>query len=184
LLLQDVLGWSAADTAQLLEASPASVYSALRRARATLARRFPTGRPAVLPWPNDRQRALLQRYVAAWERADLDGFVALLRADAVLSMPPRREWYRGREAIRVLLAWVWGKDGPGRLVWTAANGQPAFAHCGHGSRGGEQPLHAIQVLTLDDDVAVAKLTFFLDRRLFVRFRVPAAIAAATPATPP
>jgi RNA polymerase sigma-70 factor (ECF subfamily) len=68
-------------------------------------------------------------------------------------------------------------------VRTAANGQPAFAQYGHGPRSGEQPLHMVQVLTLDDG-AIAKLTFFLDRRLFARFSLPAAIAAATPATPP
>jgi RNA polymerase sigma-70 factor, ECF subfamily len=96
LLLRDVLGWSAIEAAGLLDASVASVNSALQRARVTLAKRFPNGRPAASPVPDDQQRALLERYVRAWEGADLDGFVALLKEDAVLSMPPYRQWYLGR----------------------------------------------------------------------------------------
>src|SRR5262249_33828871 len=129
LLLRDVLGWSAAETAALLDASVPSVNSALQRARATLASRFPTGRPSAQPAPDDRQPAVLDRYVRAWEVADLDGFVALLKEDAVLNMPPWREWYLGREAIRAFFAWVWRPpdEMPVRLVPTAANRQPAFA---------------------------------------------------------
>jgi RNA polymerase sigma-70 factor (ECF subfamily) len=91
LLLRDVLGWSAAGTARLLDTSVMSVNSALQRARATLEKRLPAGRPSAPPAPNDRQRALLDRYVRAWESADVDGFVALLREDATVSMPPWRE---------------------------------------------------------------------------------------------
>jgi len=91
LLLRDVLGWSAGETASLLDTSVAAANSALQRARATLEQRFPSGQPTTQPAPDDRQRALLERYVRAWEDADLDGFVALLRDDAVLSMPPWRQ---------------------------------------------------------------------------------------------
>jgi RNA polymerase sigma-70 factor (ECF subfamily) len=179
-LLRDVLGWSATETAQLLDASAAAVNSALQRARATLARRS-GDRTVAARAPDARQEVLLERYVEAWEGGDLDAFVSLLREDAVLSMPPVPEWYCGRDAIRSFLAWVWGEAGPGRLVRTAANGQPAFAHYGHCPRGEEQPLHAIQVLTPRDGT-IAKLTFFLDRPLFAQFSLPAAIAAATQAT--
>jgi RNA polymerase sigma-70 factor (ECF subfamily) len=129
LLLHDVLGWSATETARLLDASVASVNSTLQRARATLEKQFPAGRPSAPPAPDDRQRELLERYVRAWESADLDSFVALLREDAVLSMPPWRQWYHGRAAIRAFFAWAWRTacDGPFRLVPTAANRQPAFA---------------------------------------------------------
>ncbi len=99
LLLRDVLGWSAAETASQLDASVASVNSALQRARATLGRLFPSGRPdAAAPIPDDRQRDLIQRYVRAWEDADLHRFVALLSEDAVLSM--RRSGSGTRDATR------------------------------------------------------------------------------------
>ena len=78
-----------------------------------MAKRFPSGQPSAQPAPDDRQRALLERYVRAWEGADVDGFVALLRDDAILSMPHWRQWYLGREAIRAFMAWVWGSAGYG-----------------------------------------------------------------------
>src|SRR5438309_1471114 len=83
--LHDVLGWTASETAALLDVSVALVNSALQRARTTLAKGFPTGRPSGNPAPDDRQRALLERYVQAWEGADLDAFAALLKEDAILS---------------------------------------------------------------------------------------------------
>jgi RNA polymerase sigma-70 factor, ECF subfamily len=175
LLLRDVLGWTATETAALLDASVASVNSALQRARATLAKGFPTGRPSTNPAPDDRQRALLERYVRAWEGADLDGFVALLREDAILSMPPWRQWYLGREAIRAFFAWAWDWELPGcrrfRLVPIAANRQPAFALY-RGSRDDpEYRAHGIELLTLQDD-AIAVLTVFRDPRLFAAFGLP------------
>src|SRR6266700_6103621 len=182
LLLHDVLRWSAAETAGLLDASVASVNSALQRARATLEKRFPTGRPSAQPAPDDRQRALLDRYVRAWEGADLDGFVALLREDAVLSMPPWGQWYAGREAIRAFAAWAWDRHGPEparfRLVPTAANRQPAFGLYVRGAEGVELRAHTIQVLTLQDD-AIGALVYFRDVRLFDAF----GLAAVLPGSP-
>jgi RNA polymerase sigma-70 factor (ECF subfamily) len=176
LLLRDVLGWSASETARLLDASVASVNSALQRARATLEKQYPAGRPSVQPAPDDRQRALLERYVRAWEGADLDGFVALLLEDAVMSMPPWKQWYRGREAIRAFFAWAWRVDGHGpfRLVPTAANRQPALAMYRRGPEGPEGPegqAFAIVVLTLQDD-AIAAVTTFVEPRLFAAFGLP------------
>jgi RNA polymerase sigma-70 factor (ECF subfamily) len=186
LLLRDVLGWSAAETAALLDVSTTSVNSALQRARATLARRFPGGRPAAQPAPDERQRALLERYVHAWEGADLDGFVALLREDAVLSMPPYRQWYRGRAAIRTFFSWTWPRvgDGPSHLVPTAANRQPAFAHYLRNPDWQEWRAHAIWLPTLQDD-AIAVLTGFIDPRLFAAFGLPMALSfpGATPPAP-
>jgi RNA polymerase sigma-70 factor, ECF subfamily len=161
LLLRDVLGWSAAESGQLLDASTASVNSALQRARGTLARR---GVGPDAPPPEDGGRDLLDRYVRAWETDDLDGLVALLREDAVLSMPPWPQWYAGRAAIARFLAWV-RRAGPFRLVPIGANRQPAFAvyTAGHP--------HAIQVLTVRGG-AVAAITTFRDARLFDGFRLP------------
>ena len=94
LLLADVLGWSALEVAAVLDRSVASVNSALQRARATLATLDPAAPPR--PLSDDARRSLLERYVQAWESADLDRFVALLKEDATYSMPPWREWYRGK----------------------------------------------------------------------------------------
>ena len=103
LILRDVLGWSAKDTASLLEASVASVNSALQRARATLRDRLPERRTEWAPasGPSDEERELLRRYVEAHERADVDALAELLREDARLTMPPHPTWYEGREAILI-----------------------------------------------------------------------------------
>jgi RNA polymerase sigma-70 factor (ECF subfamily) len=177
LLLRDVLGWTAPETAGLLDASVASVNSALQRARATIEQRTPSDRPSVQPAPDDRQRALLDRYVRAWEGADLDTFVALLREDAVLNMPPWPQWYRGRAAIRSMFAWAWqAAGGPLRLVPTAANRQPAFALYHADPDGTTLRAHGIWLLTLDGE-AIAALTGFLDPRLFAAFGLPPVLPA-------
>jgi RNA polymerase sigma-70 factor (ECF subfamily) len=187
LLLRDVLGWSAAETAGLLATTVASANSALQRARATLGKQFPTGQPDALPSlpaPDDQQRTLLDRYVRAWEDADLDEFVALLRDDATISMPPWPHWYRGREAIRKLLEWVWRPNTDGnrppatRLLPTAANGQPAFVLYRRGAEGGEWRAHTLQLLTLHDG-AVAAIVAFRDPRFVVAFGFPEILPAAS-----
>ena len=187
LLLRDVLGWSAAETAVLLDTSVASANSALQRARTTLGKQFPTGQPNTapsLPMPDDQQRTLLDRYVRAWEDADLDGFVALLRDDATISMPPWPHWYRGREAIGKLLEWVWRPrtdstcPPPSLLLPTAANGQPAFAVYRRDTEGDEWRAHTLQVLTLHDG-AVAAITAFRDPRFVVAFGFPEALPPET-----
>jgi RNA polymerase sigma-70 factor (ECF subfamily) len=174
LLLCDVMGWSANETARLVEASAASVNSALQRARATLAKRFPSGRPEFQPAPDDRQRGLLDRYMRAWEGSDLDKFVALLREDAVYSMPPWRDWYRGREAIRAFFGWAWRSYGGFRLIPTSANLQPAFAVYSRAKTGSEWRAHSIQLLALQDD-SVAALTVFKDPKLFDPFALRAVL---------
>ena len=173
LLLHDVMGWSATETARLLDASVASVNSALQRARATLGKRFPTGRPSAQPAPDNRQRALLERYVRAWEGADFDAFAALLREDAALNMPPWRQWYLGREAIRGFFGWAWRTKGYGgfRLVPIAANRQPGFAMYSRGRKGPEWRAHSIHLLTLQDE-SIAAMTLFVGPQLFGAFSLP------------
>jgi RNA polymerase sigma-70 factor (ECF subfamily) len=173
LLLRDVLGWSAAETGRLLYTSVASVNSALQRAHAALEKRLPAGPLVARPLPDDRQRALLERYVRTWENADLDGFVALLLEDAVFSMPPRQEWYRGRQAIRVFFDWAWKWYGGFRLVPTAANRQPAFALYSRNQKALDWHPHSIHVLTLQDD-AIAALTMFQAPEVFAAFGFPGA----------
>ena len=171
LLLRDVLGSSAAEAAQLLEMSTASINSALQRARATLGARSDSRRPRVPD--DDAQRALLDRYVKTWEALDLDGLIALLKADAILSMPPFREWFAGREAIRSFLEYAWTTRGYAgfRLVPTGANGQPAFALYSRTHDSAEFQAHSLQVLTLRDG-KIEVLTNFRNAQLFAAFGFP------------
>jgi RNA polymerase sigma-70 factor (ECF subfamily) len=176
LILRDVLGWSASDTASLLDATVASVNSALQRARGTLRQRLGErsdwARPPQLP---EEERDLLRRYIEAHERADVAGLAALLRDDAQLTMPPHPTWYEGREAI--LLASAQGFDpefGHLRSLVTAANRQPAAAH--YLRRPGEsehRPL-AIDVLRIED-AAIAEITSFVSAGLFEAFGLPPAL---------
>jgi RNA polymerase sigma-70 factor (ECF subfamily) len=132
LIARDVLGWSAAETAALLDLSVAAVNSALQRARATLKQHLP---PRRLEWapgadPSQEERALLQRYVDATERGDAAAMVQLMREDAFFAMPPEAEWFVGNEAI--VEAWVkggFGSDSFGHLrcLLTRVNNQPAVA---------------------------------------------------------
>jgi RNA polymerase sigma-70 factor (ECF subfamily) len=120
---------------------------------------------------------LLDRYVRAWEGADLDDFAALLRDDAVFSMPPWPQWYRGRHAIRDFFTWSWRETGGRfRLVVTAANRQPTFALYCRDPDGIDYQPHGIWLLTLDAD-AIAGLTAFFDPRLFAAFGLPPALPA-------
>ncbi|MEU4781457.1 sigma-70 family RNA polymerase sigma factor [Micromonospora sp. NPDC023633] len=132
LILRDVLGWPAADTAALLDGTVAAVNSALQRARATLRQRLPERRTEwrAATDPSAEERAVLQRYVAATESADLTALAALLREDARFTMPPKPTWYEGRDAI--IECWAPALVGP--TAWkdwchvpTRANRQPAVA---------------------------------------------------------
>ena len=185
LILCDVLGWAAAEAATLLGGSTASINSALQRARETLARRYPDGRPAQAPRPDAAQQTLLDRYVRAWEGLDLDGFVSVLKEDATYTMPPLPQWYAGRDAIRAFFGWAWKSYGGFRLVPTAANRQPAFAVY---SRSGTEAssdatwaAHSIQVLALEQN-AISRLTLFVKPtgpQLFAAFGLPLVLPDGT-----
>jgi RNA polymerase sigma-70 factor (ECF subfamily) len=164
LIARDVLGWSAAESASLLDLSVAAVNSALQRARATLKQHLPRRR---LDWgpesdPSEEENALLRRYIDATDRGDPKAMIELLREDAFCAMPPAPEWYVGREAI--VEAWVeggFGDDSWGHLrcVRTHANKQPAVA-C-YVKRAGDseyRPL-ALDVLRIEEG-AVAEITVF------------------------
>jgi RNA polymerase sigma-70 factor, ECF subfamily len=175
LLLMDVLGWSAADVAECLDTSVAAVNSALQRARATLAARDATQAGEPLP---EARAALLDRYVDAFHRYDVDGLVALLREDATLSMPPYTLWLRGPEAIR---AWLLGR-GIGcqgsRLVPTSACGSPAFGQYRPGGPEGGHLPWALIVLELSGDRIAAWNSFLDTESLFPLFGLPAQLSAS------
>jgi RNA polymerase sigma-70 factor, ECF subfamily len=174
LILRDVLGWSANETASLLEASVASVNSALQRARATLRERLPAQRAdwARSSEQTEEERELLRRYVDAHERADADALAELLLEDARLTMPPHPTWYAGREAI--LIAARQGFD-PGfghiRTLVTGANGQPAAAHYLRAPGEAEYRPLAIDVLRVEGG-SVAEISSFVFPGLFAAFGLP------------
>jgi RNA polymerase sigma-70 factor (ECF subfamily) len=170
LILCDVLRWQAAEAAELLDTTVASINSALQRARATLAAAGDAN-PSPTPLTPD-DHALLERYVRAFETYDLDALTELIREDATQSMPPYDLWLRGRDDI---FTWWWG---PGigckgsRVVPAGrANGTAAFGQYKPSEDGGYAPW-ALQVIELDGG-RVAELTFFLDtERLFPLFGLP------------
>jgi RNA polymerase sigma-70 factor (ECF subfamily) len=170
LILREVLRWKAEEVADLLETSVASVNSALQRARATLEATNITGDEPAAPM-DDEQRALLARYVDAFERYDIESLTSLLHEDATQSMPPFALWLSGRDDI---FDWWFG---PGiacrnsRLVPTTANGLPAFGQYKPDGQGGYAPW-ALQVIRMSGD-RIAEMTFFLDTaNLFPLFGLP------------
>ena len=176
LILRDVLGWSAKETASLIEASVASVNSALQRARATLQDRVPKERTEWAPSTglSEDERELLRRYVDAHERADAHGLAALLREDARLTMPPHPTWYAGREAIVTAARKGFDPEfGRLRSVVVGANTQPAVAH--YLQRPGESEYRALafDVLRIEDR-RIAEIASFAFPGLFSAFGLPPA----------
>jgi RNA polymerase sigma-70 factor (ECF subfamily) len=179
LILRDVLAWRAAEVAELLGTTTAAVKSALQRARARLEEAAPVEDQVVEPAGAD-QRALLDRYMAAFEAADIAGLLQLLREDAQWEMPPLPAWFAGPQAIgRFLASQLFGAPRAWRMVPTRANGQPAFAAYLRGPDGSYHA-HAIQVLTVTA-AGIARVVAFLDPSLFVLFDLPATHDAAAPA---
>lgn len=177
LILRDVLDFSARETAAILEASVASVNSALQRARATLERRLPPearSKEDAGPLASN-EASLLARFVRAWDEADVDALVALLREDAILTMPPTPSWYAGRKAIAAFFSTVFAGELGGRLrlAPTRANGQPAFAVYRRDAQGEVHRAFALKVLTLRGGEITA-ITGFGDPALFRLFGLPAA----------
>jgi len=172
LLLMDVLGFSAAEAAETLDTSVASVNSALQRARAGIS----DPSPNVSLDLTDSQKQMLNRYVAAFERYDIDALTALLREDATLSMPPYSLWFQGPEAIRNWMLGMGCGCRGSRLVPAAACGSPAFAQYRPNPEGGHRAW-ALIVLELTKD-RIAAVNSFLDvENLFPRFDFPLLLSA-------
>jgi RNA polymerase sigma-70 factor (ECF subfamily) len=168
LILCEVLRWQASEAAELLETSVASINSALQRARATLAA-ADVETPAEL---DAEARALLERYVAAFEAYDIDRLTALVHEDAVMSMPPYSLWLRGRDDVFTFFYGPGiGCKGSKLVPTTAANGLPAWGQYKPSADGGYEPW-ALQVVRVTGD-RVGEMTFFLDTtRLFPLFGLP------------
>jgi RNA polymerase sigma-70 factor (ECF subfamily) len=167
LILRDVLRWRAAEVASLLETSADAVNSTLRRARAAVAA---VERDAAPSQPSAADRDLVDAYIDAFERHDVDALVALLRDDAFLEMPPFELWIQGPDDIR---RWLLAVDafGQERFTPVSANGSPAVAVYRPSTPGGQPTAFSIQVL---DNIAgrIGAIHVFLDPALFELFGLP------------
>jgi RNA polymerase sigma-70 factor (ECF subfamily) len=170
LILCEVMSWKAAEVAELLEMSVASVNSALQRARATLKTGdLDEGRASII---DDDKRDMLKRYVEAFERYDINLLTKVIREDAKQSMPPFDLWLQGREDM---FRWWFGAgigcQGSRVIAAGTANGSPAFGQYKPSASGGHEPW-ALQVLELTPS-GIGEITFFLDTaKLFPLFGLP------------
>jgi len=177
LILRDVLGFSAREVADALDTTPASVDSAMQRARATVERRLPerSQQATLRALGDERLTALVGGFVDAWERADVDALVAMLADEATISMPPIPTWFRGREAVTVFLRRILSPSRVRRLVPVPALGGLTFAQYWPSDVDPDRLVaHAILTVALDpaDPTRIGTLVAFLDAGLFPRFGLP------------
>jgi RNA polymerase sigma-70 factor (ECF subfamily) len=181
LILRDVLDWQADEVADALGQTIPSIKSALHRARVTLAKYHQTLRRENISAriKDEELHRQLDRYVKAWETADVDGLVALLKDDSTFSMPPIPSWYRGREIIGGLV----GKtifsgqvSGRWRLLSTRANGQPGFGLYKLNEETKGYDGYGVQVLTFDGN-QIADITTFRNPALLAHFQLPSTLTA-------
>jgi RNA polymerase sigma-70 factor (TIGR02960 family) len=174
LVLRDVLGFKAAEVADMLDTSEAAVKAALQRARGAIDERMPAGHREHAPLPSSpTERELVARFARAFEAGDVEGVVALLTDDAVGSMPPEPAEYHGREALAAFIADRFDKRGDRRtrLVATRANGQPAFACYFQDPHAPVAHAHGLIVLTLEGE-RIAGITRFIDNGVLPHFGMP------------
>ena len=177
LVLRDVLGFHAAEVAEMLESSEVSVNSALQRARAALETRLPADRERPPLTGSPRERELAARFAEAVQSGDVDGMVSLLTDDALLTMPPLPLEYQGHEAIAGFLSHREKARGtPLRVVPTRANTQPAFGCYTPDAQTGIASPAGLFVLTLEGGAAGA-MTWFADTALFEHFELPRTVRA-------
>jgi RNA polymerase sigma-70 factor, ECF subfamily len=177
LILRDVLGFSARETADVLDTTPVSVDSALQRAHKAVDERLPaqSQQAALRSLADEKLRSIVDRFMEAWERADVDAVAAMLAHDATFAMPPMPTWFRGRDAIAAFLARAPLADGRRwRVVPTRANGQLAFGHYLWSADSEAFVAHSISVLALRGE-EIADLTCFRDADAFARFGLPATL---------
>ncbi|HKA93386.1 MAG TPA: RNA polymerase subunit sigma-70, partial [Acidimicrobiia bacterium] len=166
LILREVLRWKASEVAELLDTTVVSVNSALQRARSTLAAADVAESEPLMP-EDDEQRALLARYVDAFERFDIESLVSLLHEDATMTMPPYELWLHGADDFRKWLLGAGSGCRGSRFVPIAANGSPGFAQW---RSGGSEPW-AIHVLRVSHG-RISGIDFFVDPELFPLFGLP------------
>jgi RNA polymerase sigma-70 factor (ECF subfamily) len=172
LILRDVLGWSARETSEIIGMSVIAGNSAVQRARATLKEHLSERRLdwARTPAAQEAEQELLQRYMGAWKRTDVDGLVALLKEDARLAMPPTSAWFQGRQAIADFLSRHPLAPGASRHIHvpTRANRQPAFAVFLQGEGEATPRPLGVEVLRIEDGL-IAEINIFLQPQLITAF---------------
>jgi len=171
LILRDVLQWRAGEVADLLDMSTTAVNSALQRARAQL----PVVPDDVAEPPEPERRALLDRYVTAFETADVNGLAVALAEDVSWEMPPIPTWFAGRDTVTAFLAGRQRMIGGLAAIPATANGQPAFAFYARDAEGGYRP-HALHVLT-PTTAGISRIVSFQDPKLFPLFGLPPAVSS-------
>ncbi len=179
LILRDVLDWPAAEVAELLGTTTTAVNSGLRRARAQLAQVLPAEDEITEPSGDAAARALIDRFAAAFENADLAALAEILREDVTLEMPPTPAWLAGRDAVLAFYADRALASGPGgfRLVPVDVNGEQGLATYSR-QPGGAYAFHAILVLTVAP-AGISRIVAFLDARLAGPFGLPAELPAGS-----
>jgi RNA polymerase sigma-70 factor (ECF subfamily) len=177
LILRDVLDWPAAEVAELLGSTTTAVNSGLRRARAQLAQALPAEDEITEPSGDAAAQAMIDRFAAAFENADLAALAEILREDVVLEMPPLPAWFAGRDSVLRFYAAKPLAAGPGAftMVSVDANGQQAFAVYRRQADGANL-FHAITILTVTA-TGISRIVTFLDARLAAPFGLPAGLPA-------
>ena len=176
LILRDVMDWPASDVAEVLGQTIPSVKSALYRARITMAQYQQThqAETVIMTIPDETMSKLLESYVQAWEAADVDGLVAILRDDCTFSMPPSPSWYQGRVEIGLLVSkTVFSGQARGRwrLLPTVANAQPGFGLYKLNESSGNFDRYGIQVITFAGS-EISDITTFRNPALIEVFGLP------------
>jgi RNA polymerase sigma-70 factor, ECF subfamily len=174
LILRDVLGFSGAEAAAALGTNPDAVYSALQRAHKTVQERLPaqTQQATLRSLGDDGLREIVQGYVDAWERHDVDALAAMLAEDAALTMPPIPTWFRGRDVIAAFLRTrPLADELRWRVIPTRANSQPAFVYYLWNDETQAFAAREVSVLTLDGG-RIREITFFRDAALVESFGLP------------
>ena len=184
LVLRDALGFSARETADALDTTVASANSALQRARVAVEERLPASsqQETLRSLGDERLREVVEGYLEAWERGDVEAIVAMLTEDVVVAMPPMATWFRGRGAAEVFLReWAFAKpwrdsgfeagERRVRLVPARASGQVAFGAYGWDDERRAHLPYALQILTFDG-AQIADITAFVTPGAFARFGLP------------
>jgi RNA polymerase sigma-70 factor (ECF subfamily) len=185
LILREVLGFSAREVAETLDTTTASVNSALQRARKTIDDQLPerSQQATLRSVGDDGIRELVERYVDAWERGDVDAVASMLAEDAAIAMPPMASWFRGPGVLVFLREWAFSGrlyDAEGnrrvRVIPVRASGQPAFGTYSWDPQRERYLPTVLQVLTLRGD-RIEEITGFVTPEIFARFGLPDALPA-------
>jgi RNA polymerase sigma-70 factor (ECF subfamily) len=174
LILRDVLGFSGEEVAVALETTPASVYSALQRAHKSVDARLPerSQQAALRALGDDALREVVDAFVGAWERGDVDAIAAMLTEEATIAMPPMATWYRGRDAVvGFLRRFPLTPDRRWRVVPVGANGQVAFAFYRWDDDARAFAAHSVNLLAFEG-ARIGDQVAFLEPGLFATFGLP------------